>query len=78
MSETSEAAEKKDLYSDLPPGFYYLMQRIDTLEINLRNEFNSKIDKIDSKIESIRTWSITTMITIILGFGALIFSLVTR
>ncbi|RJQ26224.1 MAG: DUF1640 domain-containing protein [Peptococcaceae bacterium] len=48
MNET--AKELKPDFPDFPQGFYYLMQRIDKLEDNLRQEFKESIKEIKDDI----------------------------
>lgn len=37
---------KEPVYPDLPPGFYYLMQRMDGIEKTLRQEINLVKQKV--------------------------------
>ena len=62
--------------------FFFPLQRIDRLDEKvtmqfgeIRRELGTRIDGLDSRLDSLRAWAIGLLFTLLAGFGGVIFSL---
>lgn len=73
-------------YRGFDPFMQYLLQRLDSMEANLRREIreeigglrqeiNARIDGLHQEVHGGNRWAIATIITVIVGLGGVIASL---
>lgn len=79
-----EMAATTELPPELPPHwFLHLLNRIDSVESNLRSELHQEIGSVRQEIGSVRQeisgvyrWSIGLLATMLLGFSGVIVTLI--